>query len=228
MNIRDAIEDLEAIKMIPDFELKTVRLFNCDCMDFMSKIPDNFYELAIVDPPYGIESFKNLKENNNRIQKIFRKSENYNNATPSIEYFEELFRISRKQIIWGANNFNLPPTEYFLIWNKEQTVDNFASAEYAWTNCKMPAKVFTYSIHKHNHTNKIHPTQKPIALYEWILSKYAKSGDKIFDSHGGSFPSAYACMNFDFDFDGCEIDREYFDNAVERLKNNVQEYFEFA
>ena len=213
--------------MKPDYQIKQVKLFNIDCMDFMKEIPDNYYELAIVDPPYGLKSFKNLKENNNRIQKIFRESENYNNATPTKKYFDELFRISRKQIIWGANNFNLPPTEYFLIWNKQQTVDNFASAEYAWTNYKMPAKVFTYSIHKHNHTTKIHPTQKPIVLYKWILSKYAKKGDKIFDSHGGSFSSACACLDMGFSFDGCEIDKEYFDNAVERLKNNVQDYLDF-
>jgi len=213
--------------MKPDFKIKNVKLYNVDCRDFMKDIPDNYYELAIVDPPYGLKSFKNLKENNNRIQKIFRESENYNNATPTKKYFDELFRISRKQIIWGANNFNLPPTEYFLIWNKQQTVDNFASAEYAWTNYKMPAKVFTYSIHKHNHTTKIHPTQKPIVLYKWILSKYAKKGDKIFDSHGGSFSSACACLDMGFEFDGCEIDKEYFNNAVERLKNNVQDYLDF-
>ena len=210
--------------MTPDYQIKNIKLYNCDNMEFMKDIPDNFYDLAIVDPPYKIKAFENLKINNNRIQKIFQRAENFNNAKPTKEYFNELFRISQKQVIWGANNFNLPPTEYFLIWNKEQTVDNFASAEYAWTNCKMPAKVFTYSIHKHKHTNKIHPTQKPVQLYKWILTNYAKEGFKIFDSHGGSFSSACACLDMGFDFDGCEIDKEYFDNAVKRLKNNNQEY----
>src|SRR5690606_13365174 len=108
----------------------------------------------------------------------------------------------KNQIIWGANNFMLPPSEYFCIWNKKQTVDNFASAEYAWVSMglKKPAKVFEYSIHKHNQINKIHPTEKPVALYRWLLQNYAKTGDKIIDTHSGSGSLACACHLEKFDF----------------------------
>ena len=142
---------------------------------------------------------------------------------PTQEYFDELFRISDKQIVWGANNFNLPNTEYFIIWDKEQTVENFASAEYAWTNIKMPAKVFRYSIHKvisdrKSEQGKIHPTQKPIALYEWLLKNYAKQGDKILDTHVGSASSLIACYNLGFDYMGFELDEDYFKAACKRIE----------
>ena len=140
---------------------------------------------------------------------------------PTVEYFDELRRVSKYQIIWGANNFTLPPTEYFIIWNKKQTVDNFASAEYAWTNYPMPAKIFEYSIHKHNQIEKIHPTQKPVALYRWLLKNYAKPGDRILDTHGGSMSSAIACALGGYEMDICEIDREYFDAAIKRFRDST-------
>ena len=225
--------------MQPDFKLKTVRLYRCDCMEFMKNIPDNFYELAIVDPPYGIERFKKCSqkdidgattEKSRRIAERFQKMETVNNNKPIKEYWDELFRISNNQIVWGANNFTMPESEYFFIWDKKQAMPNFARCEYAWVSMglKKPAKICEYSIHKHNQTKKIHSTQKPVPVYKWILTNYAKEGDKIFDSHGGSFSSACACLDMGFGFDGCEIDREYFDNAVNRLKNNVQEYLDFT
>ena len=191
-----------------------------DCMEIMKQIPDKFIDLAITDPPYGINAFKNLKVNNNRIQKVFQKSENFNNSIPDENYFDELFRISKNQIIWGANNFMLPPSEYFCIWNKKQTVDNFASAEYAWVSMglKKPAKVFEYSIHKHNQINKIHPTQKPIALYRWLLQNYAKTGDKIIDTHSGSGSCAIACHLEKFEFLAIEKDEDYYKASVKRLE----------
>ena len=196
------------------------QIIHADCMDIMKDIPDKYFELAITDPPYGINAFKNLKVNNNRIQKVFQKSENFNNSIPDENYFDELFRISKNQIIWGANNFMLPPSEYFCIWNKKQTVDNFASAEYAWVSMglKKPAKVFEYSIHKHNQINKIHPTQKPIALYRWLLQNYAKTGDKIIDTHSGSGSCAIACHLEKFDFLAIEKDEDYYKSSVERLE----------
>ena len=196
------------------------QIIHADCMDIMKDIPDKYFELAITDPPYGINAFKNLKVNNNRIQKVFQKSENFNNSIPDENYFDELFRISKNQIIWGANNFMLPPSEYFCIWNKKQTVDNFASAEYAWVSMglKKPAKVFEYSIHKHNQINKIHPTQKPIALYRWLLQNYAKTGDKIIDTHSGSGSCAIACHLEKFEFFAIEKDEDYYKASVKRLE----------
>ena len=139
---------------------------------------------------------------------------------PTQDYGKELFRVSKNQVVWGANNFEMPPSEYFCIWNKQQPVPNFASAEYAWVSMglKKPAKVFTYSIMKHNHTNKIHPTQKPVKLYEWLLDNYAEEGQTILDTHLGSGSIALACHNRGYSLTGFEIDKEYFDAAQKRLE----------
>ena len=192
-----------------------------DCLEAMKEMPDNQFDLAIVDPPYGL---KRLQKGSLRLGGI---KGNYVNKLswdikPKDIFFEELIRVSKNQIIWGANNFVLPPTEYFCIWNKKQTVDNFATAEYAWVSMglKKPAKIFEYSIHKHNHTNKIHPTQKPVKLYEWLLMNYAKEDDKILDTHLGSGSIAIACHNLGFDLTGYEIDKEYFEAAQKRIKEH--------
>jgi len=190
-------------------------------MEYMATCEDNAFDLAIVDPPYGIERFK---KGSLRFDKVGK----YNNGIewdnkPDNDFFNELFRVSKYQMIWGANNFVLPPTEYFIIWNKQQTVDNFATCEYAWTNVKMPAKMFDYSIHKHNHTNKIHPTQKPVALYKWLLKNYAEPGQKILDTHLGSGSSAIAAHYFGCDFVGCEVDKEYFDAMMKRFKRETSQ-----
>lgn len=150
-------------------------VYNCDCIEFMKTLPDKKFDLAIADPPYGLKRFE-------RGSLRMAKGEKYADGIiwdkkPKWNFFEQLFRISKYCIIWGANNFELPASEYFIVWNKEQTVDNFASAELAWTNKPVPAKVFTYSIHKCMAENKkgdtkIHPTQKPTALYAWILNTY--------------------------------------------------------
>jgi len=195
-------------------------LYNMDCMDGMKAIPDKFFELAIVDPPYNIVS-QQKRGIGSRIDKTGKMNE-WNHIKPTQEYFEELFRVSECQIIWGANNFTLPETEYFIVWDKFQTVDNFASAEYAWTNVKMPAKVFRYAIHKEmadrkDNGGKIHPTQKPIALYKWLLTNYAKPGDKILDTHVGSGSSIIACMDYHYDYIGFEIDADYHKAAQERI-----------
>ena len=202
--------------------LELNKLYNMDCMEGMKQFPDKYFELAIVDPPYGI--FGNKAKSSNRIDKNGKI--NKWDVKPTQEYFDELFRVSKNQIIWGANNFTLPNTEYFIIWDKEQTVDNFASAEYAWTNCKMPAKVFRYSIHKvmqerKQDGGKIHPTQKPIALYKWLLKNYAKKGDKILDTHVGSASSLIACYQMNFDYIGFEIDKEYFEKAQKRMADEM-------
>lgn len=194
-------------------------IYNQDCMEAMKEMSDNQFDLAIVDPPYGIERFQNSQPHARG--KWGNKTKDWD-IKPNKHYWFELFRISKNQIIWGANNFVLPPTEYFCIWNKKQTVDNFATAEYAWVSIglKKPAKIFEYSIHKHNHTNKIHPTQKPVKLYEWLLMNYAKEGDKILDTHLGSGSIAIACHNLGYDLTGYEIDKEYFEAAKKRIQQH--------
>lgn len=196
-------------------------VYNQDCMEGMKQFQDKYFELAIVDPPYNIVS-QQKRGIGSRIDKS-GKMNTWNNIKPTPEYFKELFRVSKKQIIWGANNFTLPESEYFIIWDKFQTVDNFASAEYAWTNCNMPAKVFRFSIHQHTASkgNKIHPTMKPIALYEWILKNYAKTGDKILDTHLGSGSSRIAAYKTGFDFTGYELDTEYYEAQEKRFKESI-------
>jgi site-specific DNA-methyltransferase (adenine-specific) len=215
--------------MKPDYQIKNISLYNCDCMEFMKDIPDNFYDLAIVDPPYGIDWMKQIENPNTKANWKVHDKKDWDKNIPQQEYFDELFRVSENQIVWGGNYMTeyLPPSPCWLIWDKMQEFTG-AVFEMAWTSFKSPAKAFRMSrVEAYANKNKIHPTQKPKELYKWCLSKYAKSGDKIFDSHGGSFSSACACLDMGFEFDGCEIDQEYFQNAVERLKNNVQEYFEF-
>ena len=194
-------------------------------MLLMGRYEDNHFDLAIVDPPYGIARFGNRVELSNRICSSAKINEW--DTKPTDEYFNELFRISKNQIIWGANNFTLPPTEYFCIWDKKQTVDNFATAEYAWVSMglKTPAKIYHYGIHKlmaerKSEGGKIHPTQKPVKLYEWLLMKYAKEGDKILDTHLGSGSIALACHNLGFDLTACELDKEYYEASLKRLKQH--------
>jgi site-specific DNA-methyltransferase (adenine-specific) len=195
-----------------------------DCVKALKRFNDNHFDLAIVDPPYGIERFKNVTttpSSKDVHAKRFQRMETVNNDKPSDEYWNELFRVSKNQIIWGANNFELPPSEYFLCWNKQQSMPNFATLEYAWVSMglKKPAKLFTYSIHKHNQVDKVHPTQKPIPLYDWILQNYAKEGDLILDTHLGSGSSRIAAYKGGFNFVGFEIDQEYYEKQEKRFNN---------
>ena len=203
-----------------------IQITNEDNMALMSRYGDNHFELAIVDPPYGIARFGNRVELSNRLCKSAKL--NQWDVKPNKDYFDELFRVSKNQIIWGANNFTLPESEYFLIWDKQQTVDNFASAEYAWTNCKKTAKVFRYSIHKtmsdrKAEGGKIHPTQKPLKLYEFCLMTYANEGDKILDTHLGSGSIALACHNLGYELTACELDKEYYEAAIKRIKDHISQ-----
>ena len=187
-------------------------LYHGDCMELMRNTPDNYYELAIVDPPYGI----GISSNPIRQQ---HKKKSWDNNIPSIGYFKELLRVSKNQIIWGGNYFieHLPSTQGFVIWDKVQPHDfSLAMAEFAWVSFQKPAKIFKRSVLAEK--NKEHPTQKPIALYEWLLTNYAKAGDKILDTHGGSFSSAIACNNLGFEFTGIELDKDYFEAAVKRVE----------
>jgi site-specific DNA-methyltransferase (adenine-specific) len=199
-----------------------------DCVKALKRFNDNHFDLAIVDPPYGIERFKNVTttpSSKDVHAKRFQRMETVNNDKPSDEYWSELFRVSKNQIVWGANNFELPPSEYFLCWNKQQAMPNFATLEYAWVSMglKKPAKLFTYSIHKHNQVDKVHPTQKPIPLYDWILQNYAKEGDLILDTHLGSGSSRIAAYKGGFNFVGFEIDKEYYEKQEKRFKDFVSQ-----
>ena len=218
----------------PDFQIKNVRLYRIDCMLFMKQIPDNYYNLAIVDPPYGIGVSAQDNTKRGKLGSHYKKKE-WDKEAPNNDYFNELQRVSSNQIIWGANHFIQSinkNSSCWLVWNKK-TVGNTADCELAWTSFKTAVRRFDFmweGFWQENMKEKdkrIHPTQKPVALYKWLLTNYAKKGDKIFDSHGGSMSSGCAAMDMGFDIDICEIDQEYFDNAVERLKNNVQDYFEF-
>lgn len=192
-------------------------------MEYMATVPDKYFDLAIVDPPYGIERFKKASGTTRfKTSKLMQEEGLAWDNKPEQKYWDELFRVSKNQIVWGANNFTLPPSEYFLIWDKRQTVDNFATAEYAWVSMglKKPAKIFVYSIHQHNSdAGKIHPTQKPRKLYDWLLTNYAKPDQKILDSHLGSGSSAIAAHYFGVaEFSGCELDEDYYKAAVKRFE----------
>jgi len=203
----------------------TANIYLGDCFEAMKKMGEGSYQLAIPDPPYNIAS-KQKRGVGSRLDKTGKMNE-WNGTVPDKMFFDNLFRVSDKQVIWGANNFTgLPATEYFCIWNKKQTVPNFASAEYAWVSpsCKMPAKVFDYGIHQHNQDiDRMHPTQKPVSLYKWLLKTYGALGDKILDPFGGSMSSVLACIDLGFDIDIWEKDPDYFASAKLRIQNYCQQ-----
>ena len=187
-------------------------------MELMARYPDNYFDLAIVDPPYGLERFK---KGGSHVNKYGSENGQWNNEKPTKKYFKELFRVSKNQIIWGANNFELPTSEYFIIWQKSNAENfSFAMCEMAWTNCKVPAKVYKKLHVSVDDKNKIHPTQKPKELYKWLLDKYAKQGDKILDTHLGSGSIAIACHDYGFELTACELDKEYYDSAKKRFLNH--------
>ena len=192
-----------------------IEITNEDNLELMARYPDKYFDLAIVDPPYGLERFKaNDGGNSKKITTFGDKDKNWNNIKPTAEYWNELFRVSKNQIVWGGNNFELPTSEYFIIWDKGQMMPSFARCEMAWTNCKVPAKIYAK---RSQDLNRIHPTQKPVALYEWLLTNYAKKGQRILDTHLGSGSSAIAAHYFGVDFVGCELDKEYFEAAKARF-----------
>jgi len=186
--------------------------YNMDCMEGMKEIPDKYFELAIVDPPYGIGISSNpVRQQHDKKQ--------WDNKVPDKEYFEELKRVSQNQIIWGGNYFNLPPTQNYIIWDKKQPHDfSLAMAELAWCSIQKPIKMFSYSVLAER--GKMHPTQKPVALYKWLLKNYAKEGDKILDTHVGSASSLIACYDMGFEYLGFELDPDYYSMAKTRLEKH--------
>ena len=200
-----------------------IKITNEDNMELMSRYEDNYFDLAIVDPPYGI-GFDGQKENKatNRKAHDFK---GWDNAIPSEEYFNELKRVSKNQIIWGGNYFfdYLGNTRCVLTWDKIQEFSG-SDFELAWTSFDKCAKTFRMSrVQAYCNGNKIHPTQKPVKLYEWLLMNYAKKGDKILDTHLGSGSIAIACHNLKFDLAACELDTEYYEAAIKRLKEHKQQ-----
>jgi len=192
-------------------------LYCMDCMDGMKQFPDKYFELAIVDPPYGIKINMNMGRRGG--QRKQHEDKDWDNKIPPQEYFNELFRASKNQIIWGGNYFPLPLTKSWIFWDKEVPDGvSFADGELAWTSFEktlVKAKI-PYSGFKGSE-GKIHPTQKPVAIYEWLLHNYAHPGDKILDTHVGSASSLIACYNLGFDYIGFEIDADYCKAAQERL-----------
>jgi len=190
-------------------------VLNIDCMDFMKTMPDKFFDLAIVDPPYGLGD--SVVNSGGRFKRYENKNGNWDKEIPTKEYFDELFRVSNNQIIWGGNYFPLPPNKCFLIWDKGQPENiSFAMAEYAWTSFNEVAQI--YKVRTQGQEQRFHPTQKPIYLYKWLLKNYAKEGDKIFDSHMGSQSSRIAAYDMGFDYYGCELDKDYFDAGNKRFE----------
>ena len=196
-------------------------VYNCDCVEYMRTLPDKCFDLAIADPPYGIRDsggatggsgkLKGRVFNNGRIDRW--------DKAPKQEFFDELFRISKNQIIWGGNYFNLPPTRCFICWDKVQPWKNFSQAEYAWTSFAMPSKLIRID----NRTGgKIHPTQKPVELYEFCIKTFATQGGVIFDPMMGSQSSRIASYNIGLDFVGCELDKEFFDKGCERFNRECK------
>ena len=194
------------------------KFINVDCMEGMKEYPDKYFDLAIVDPPYGIEKAFTAQS---RIAK-YGQMGTVNDLKPTPAYFEELFRVSKNQIIWGYNHLSdmLPSTKEFVFWYKHQHVDSYSDGELAWTSFAKTAKCFDYPFRGAVGAEKqrIHPTQKPVALYAWLLNTYAKPGDKILDTHVGSASSLIACHRLGFEYVGFELDKHYFELANERLE----------
>jgi site-specific DNA-methyltransferase (adenine-specific) len=219
-----------------------IAITNEDNMQLMARYPDNYFDLAIVDPEYGI----NIANRNGSIGqkkgqgKITNYKKKHWDSTPAgSDYFSELFRVSKNQIIWGGNYFTpyLPPTKNWIVWDKGQPEGvTFSMYELAFTSFEkgqamIYRKTFASSCNKVANNKqialtyaKIHPAQKPIELYKWILDKYAKEGDKILDTHLGSGSIAIACFDFGYEITACELDKEYYDKAIERIKNHVSHH----
>lgn len=200
-----------------------MKITNEDNMELMARYEDNYFDLAIVDPPYGYGDKKTDILN-------FRQKEQHRewNVAPNDNYFKELFRVSKNQIIWGGNYFPFIWAyggRCFIYWHKGNPVPNFADGELAWTSFDKNAKQFDYRYYGNLEGNtsanvKFHPTQKPVALYEWILMNFAEKGMKILDTHLGSGSIAIACHNLGYDLTACELDKEYYDAAMKRIEQH--------
>ncbi len=221
-----------------------IELHNIDCMEYMKGLEDNAFELAIVDPPYGIGENGDKAASRNRFNDGDYKSfAGGDIEPPNADYFKELQRVSKNQIIWGANHFmqNIClGSSCWIVWDKVTGESDFADCELAYTSFKTAVRLFRYmwaghmqgkaigsfeqNGNKKQNESRIHPTQKPVKLYEWLLANYAKEGDKILDTHLGSGSSAIAAHYGGFDFVGCELDEDYFKAASERIERETAQF----
>ena len=200
-----------------------INLIHGDCMECLSMAGDNEFDICIVDPPYGI----NAEQGTNRAsRKLFQDKEyGWDSGIPDKDYFDELRRVSKNQIIWGGNYFleHLGSTRSFIVWDKLNPDRCFADCEFAWCSFDEVARIFkprrVQELNKSDN-GKIHPTQKPVALYKWLLQNYAKPGDKILDTHLGSMSIAIACFDLGFDLTGTELDKDYYDAGVARFERH--------
>lgn len=214
-----------------------IELLNIDCMEYMATLEDKAFDLAIVDPPYGIgrdgyecgskssDSWKNPRK------KVYANKE-WDKEIPDQDYFKEVFRVSENQIIWGGNYFieHLKSSMGIIAWNKEVN-GNFSEFEFAWTSFNQRARLFKWmwnGYRKQQPEVRSHPTQKPVALYKWLLNTYAKDGDKILDTHGGSMSIAIACHQMGFDLTLCEIDKDYYEAGVKRYNEAIKQQTLFS
>ena len=207
-------------------------------MDIMKDIPDKYFELAIVDPPYGIgiNKMNFVKSGAIKVGGAYRndyKDTKWNDESPNEDYFAEVLRVSQNQIIWGGNYFTdkLKPVKSWVIWDKrveEKYNNDFADGEMAWTSFECPMKIFRFlysGMLQSNMKNKevrFHPTQKPVALYKWLLKNYAKQGNKILDTHGGSCSSVVACIDYGFEYLAIEKDKDYYEASLKRIDKELQ------
>lgn len=217
-----------------------IELLNIDCMEYMTGLPDKAFDLAIVDPPYGIKENAQRAISRTKLAKTrCYGTQLWDMHIPPVEYFDEIFRVSKNQIIWGGNYFldYLGATRCIIVWRK-LTTGNFADCELAWTSFNTSVREFTFMWNgmlqgksmnnghkmqpiKANNETRIHPTQKPVVLYEWLIKNYNTGGGKILDTHLGSGSSAIAAYKMNVDFVGCEIDKDYYDAACKRFKEQT-------
>lgn len=199
---------------------------NEDNMKLMARYEDNHFDLAIVDPPYGIDAGKMTMGRGSRNDTGKNKKKEWDNEKPKKNYWIELFRVSKNQVVWGANYFTdfLPPSMGWVYWDKLKGVNDFSDGELAYTSFNRALRHYNKRvIDKTVDRNRVHPTQKPVALYEWLLMNYAKEGDKILDTHLGSGSIAIACHNLGFDLTACELDTDYYNAAIKRINEHKQQ-----
>lgn len=202
---------------IEQFENKII---NADCLDILKQLPDKCIDLVLTDPPYNIQRF-NKKDggNSKKIKSFGDREKNWNDLPPSKEIFDEIFRVSKNQIIFGMNNFELPKTEHFIVWDKLQKMPSFAECELAWSSCSTPAKIIRCRFEM----NKLHPAQKPIDLFGQILRDYSNENELVLDCFSGSGTTAIACHNLKRRFICVEKDLEYWKASIERLENHKKQ-----
>ncbi|MCP4551942.1 MAG: site-specific DNA-methyltransferase [Bacteroidetes bacterium] len=203
-----------------------IELLNIDCLHYMKQCEDKQFDLAIVDPPYGLgKRIHSGGSSSSFIKGQAKKIEKWDDAIPSKEYFKELLRVSKNQIVWGGNYFaeHLGNFRCFVYWDKTIHGNSYSDGELAWTSFDRPSRYFRQNIATITSEGRIHPTQKSIKIYEFIIDEFCNEGQKILDTHLGSGSIAIACYNRKFDLVGCEIDKEYFNNANKRLEVHKQQ-----